>query len=93
MYISIKSAKEFVCLDCHVCTFCINEYYMVYRRIWKKINPKINGMLCIGCVEKRLGRKLNTKDFTKCSLNKDILSGELLSSRRLVKRINTLETK
>ena len=28
-----------------------------------------DGMLCIGCLEKRIGRKLRRQDFTDCPLN------------------------
>lgn len=65
----MKSHKGFACMDCKKDTW--NEYYMVYSRIWKKANPKFKGKLCIGCIEKRLGRKLNEKDFTKVLVNTD----------------------
>ncbi len=54
-------------MDCKKDTW--NEYYMLYSRIWKKANSKIEGKLCINCVEARLGRKLSKKDFTKALVN------------------------
>ncbi len=42
---------------------------MVRSNIWKKANPKIKGMLCIDCLETRLGRKLTKSDFTKAPIN------------------------
>ncbi len=57
----------FECMDCHTDTW--DEYYMVYNSVWKKANPKLNGKLCIGCLEARLGRKLTPKDFTKRKVN------------------------
>lgn len=59
--------KSFICIGCKKDTW--DEYYMVYTRIWKKVNPKVKGMLCINCVETRLGRKLNKKDFTTAIVN------------------------
>lgn len=59
--------KKFHCIDCNKDTW--NEYYMLYSKVWKKANPKNNGMLCIDCLESRLGRKLTKKDFTKAVVN------------------------
>lgn len=63
----MKSHKDFVCMDCKKDVW--NEYYMLYSHVWKKANPKVNGKLCIGCVENRLGRKLTKKDFTTLPVN------------------------
>jgi len=64
-----KFRNNFLCLDCGKDTFR-NEYYMLRNPVWKKANPKIKGMLCIKCVEKRLGRKLTKKDFADVPLNR-----------------------
>lgn len=55
---------HFDCLDCHKDTSRAKEYYMVQHNLWRQtgMRPK-NGMLCIGCLEKRLGRRLNADDF------------------------------
>jgi hypothetical protein len=38
------------------------EVYVVHDKVWRKAgNPP--GCLCIGCLEKRLGRHLTRKDF------------------------------
>ena len=54
-------------MDCKKDTW--DEYYMLYSSVWKRANPKVKGKLCIKCVEKRLGRKLTKKDFTKALVN------------------------
>ncbi len=61
---------DFHCLDCGQDTghHGLREYYMLRDAIWKKI-CNIRGMLCIGCVERRLGRVLTRSDFTACPLN------------------------
>lgn len=59
------------CLDCT--KSCnqdgLNEYYMVQAAVWHAANPKGRGMLCIGCLESRLGRRLTPADFTSAPIN------------------------
>jgi hypothetical protein len=41
-----------------------SEVYMVREKIWKAAGMEpYGGCLCIGCLEKRIGRKLKRKDF------------------------------
>ena len=74
----IPDFRKYICADCSVNTLEINEYYSVHNNLWKeaiKIEPilnekerKKNGkwtMLCIGCLEQRLGRELTCEDFRK----------------------------
>jgi len=76
----------FNCLDCGVNTADNYEYYMVKNKIWRKAHPEDDGMLCIGCLEVRLGRVLTHKDFTSAPIN-DTING-WRQSERLVRRIN-----
>jgi hypothetical protein len=64
-----KSTRPYLCMDCRVDTSKIGEYYMVQDHLWRAVNPKIEGMLCVGCLEKQLGRELNFTDFTLCPVN------------------------
>ena len=57
------------CLGCKLNLLRAEEYYMVHDHIWEYVNPKIDGMLCIGCVESRLGRRLCPHDFTDAPVN------------------------
>ena len=62
------------CVDCRIDTAIIEEYYMVRREIWERctaINER-SKMLCIGCLEKRLGRTLIRSDFIDCLLNQSL---------------------
>lgn len=78
-----KATFDFHCLDCGVNTGAIGEYYMLHDAVWKRINPKGKGMLCIGCAEKRLGRMLTPDDFAPVDANKiDNQSTRLLSRMR-----------
>lgn len=60
---------RFFCMDCDSDTYVTQQYYMLKDRLWKNVNPKVDGMLCLGCAENRLGRSLNRKDFKRTRLN------------------------
>jgi hypothetical protein len=41
-----------------------SEVYIVQNAVWKKAGMEsYGGCLCVGCLEKRIGRKLKPKDF------------------------------
>ena len=67
--------SAFDCVECKVNTLRapkgIGEYYMVKHFVWALTNGG-KGMLCIGCVEKQIGRELTPNDFLDCPLNKDM---------------------
>ena len=45
---------------------CQSEVYQVRAPIWKQANMEpFGGCLCVGCLEKRLGRRLKPKDFLR----------------------------
>lgn len=56
----------FDCVLCGVDTF--DEYYFVRDALWRTHGSHV-GMLCVGCLEKQMGRKLTHSDFTKCEVN------------------------
>lgn len=63
------SLKRFLCRDCRFNTFD-DEYYMVKDTVWKAAKMRSNnGMLCIGCLETRLGRRLMAADFIGAPIN------------------------
>jgi hypothetical protein len=74
----------FTCLDCEICTNCIYEYYMVTDDVWSQAHPKSRGMLCLGCLENRLGRKLTGEDFPILPVNSSDL---FFQSERLTNRL------
>lgn len=45
-----------------------HDYYMLNHDIWIQINGKKDGMLCMNCVEEKLGRKLEANDILPCYL-------------------------
>lgn len=43
-----------------------SEVYMVRNRVWEAAGMEpMGGCLCIGCLERRLGRRLKPKDFLR----------------------------
>jgi hypothetical protein len=62
------------------------ELYAVRNRVWKKTGLKTwGGCLCVGCIEKRIGRKLKPKDFER-----DHPFNSLPGTRRLLERRDDL---
>jgi hypothetical protein len=66
------AGEGFECADCEVNTFQepvgISEYYMVLDPIWEEHGVG-KGMLCIGCLENRMGRELTPADFNEYPVN------------------------
>ena len=64
-----KSRRRFLCVDCRMDTGKIGEYYFIHTPLWLSVVGSKTGMLCVGCLEKRLGRKLRRNDFTNAWIN------------------------
>lgn len=64
-----KSRTRFRCMDCGEDTGKIHEFYFVQTELWFGVVGSTHGMLCIGCLENRLNRRLCRSDFTDCFLN------------------------
>lgn len=79
------------CVDCGVDTYArgVDEYYMVHNEVWAAAGmlPR-DGMLCIGCLEARLGRRLTAVDFTDVPVN-DLRWGWHGSARLLSRLTDT----
>ena len=61
-----------------------SEVYMVRESVWKKAGMAgkwAEGCLCIGCLEKRIGRRLKPKDFSDHPFNQIPGSARLLNRR------------
>lgn len=53
-----------VCMDCGYDVEAGGEYcHPLKDKVWLKINPQDDGVLCFKCMEKRLGRCLSKADF------------------------------
>lgn len=67
-----EELKEFDCVDCSENTsrWFLAEYYMVDFDLWNSVMGSQNtGMLCIGCLEARIGRELTSADFIEAPIN------------------------
>lgn len=86
-----KKPKARINVDCWYCHDCRTdvrlEYYMVHDTVWQEAQGR-NGFffLCIGCLENRLGRRLQSLDFTGCYINRD---PNLPRTHRLTSRMQT----
>lgn len=76
------TSDDFKCLDCDQNTSVMDEYYMVQFELWGSVT-KGDGMLCIGCLETRLDRKLVAADFIDAPINQ----GSCPQSARLLDRL------
>lgn len=76
------TAETFHCIDCGDCTVEKQEYYMVKRSIWRDAVPEHKGMLCISCLETRMGRELNREDFLLVPVNLSARHSDLLMKRK-----------
>jgi hypothetical protein len=64
---------RWLCLDCRKNTLHTDDYYMLRNKLWRQIVPREqrHGMLCLSCMERRLGRPLCPGDFLKDNPNID----------------------
>jgi hypothetical protein len=66
--------KNSPCRDCGIDTLPAGwdaraEWYMVHDEIWSAAGMPPRGYLCIGCLQRRLGRELTRDDFTDALVN------------------------
>jgi hypothetical protein len=57
-------SRRLLCVDCGVDTLATGQYYIVRRPVWAASGlGRQDGMLCLDCLERRLGRRLRNEDF------------------------------
>ena len=83
---SKNSRRRFLCADCGVDTGKIGEFYFLKTKLWLTVMSSIYGMLCVGCLESRLRRKLAKEDFTDATINNSKYGSK---SQRLCSRLIT----
>ncbi len=76
--------EDFRCWNCNTST--LNEHYMVKNDVWDSGGIDRDKLLCIGCLESRIGRELTGKDFMLVPLNYIPYP----RSERLINRLQTL---
>jgi hypothetical protein len=74
---TVTEQEDGPCADCGIATIPDgdgdDEYYMVDDRVWKAARAPLDGFLCIGCLERRLGWELRACYFTDAPVNAWIL--------------------
>lgn len=88
MYTGVMTENNFNCWDCNIDTILIGEYYMVTNGVWEAATEDCytDVMLCIGCLESRLGGRLTAEDFTDAPINTGLIFPQ---SARLQERLAT----
>jgi hypothetical protein len=58
-----KRDSNWLCLDCRKDTW--DEYYFVHNHLWRRAvdRSQRHGMLCLSCLQLRIGRPLRSDDF------------------------------
>lgn len=82
----LDGSVQTYCRDCSARVREIGERYVVHDKVWP-IEPD-GGVLCVGCIEARIGRRLLPEDFTDCAGNR----GYWPRSQRLDDRLNPRDT-
>jgi hypothetical protein len=57
------------CLDCDIDTIELGDFYGVNDSVWLEAVPDGKGMLCLLCLQVRLGRRLTLADFDTAPIN------------------------
>jgi len=86
-------AEDVLCDDCGLVVIGLrsheHEWFMVHDEVWAEAGMPIDekheysgeGVLCVGCLEQRLGRRLTSKDFPQLPVNDLDWQSERLRSR------------
>jgi len=65
-----EGRARWLCIDCGADTYANEQYYMLRPGLWRSINHKVDGMLCLRCAERRLRRGLTSRDFADAKVNR-----------------------
>lgn len=66
----MKSRKKWLCLTCGIDTGKAGEHYMLKDETWFLVHNSKEGMYCVRCFEKKLGRRLTKQDFNNSHVNR-----------------------
>lgn len=77
------------CSDCKIDTFLGTEnYYTVTDKLWQNFGYG-NGMICLKCFKKRMGREFIKNDFPQLSIN--IIKNTFVRELNGLKILTTIE--
>lgn len=74
--------SQFLCVDCEESVTDKGEFFLVHDELLQEVELE-EGLLCVSCFEKRLGRELQYFDFTSAMVtsSREINKSELLAKR------------
>jgi hypothetical protein len=81
--VDMKDPRPLGDVNCDDCGHDYDEYYMVRNDVWRAAGLH-RGLLCVGCLERRIGRQLHQQDFKDVETNEP---GTFRQSLRLRKRM------
>lgn len=69
-HMRLTTDEQWKCVDCDKDTLnsSSKDYYMVTDKLWDKYGVG-ERMLCMECMETRIGHKLTPEDISDCSIN------------------------
>ena len=79
---SISGDDNWICKDCKKdCFIDDKDYYMIQNELWNKHGVG-EGMLCMDCIEERIGHPLTKEDILSCILTRshNPYTSEILNS-------------
>jgi hypothetical protein len=83
--VDMKDPRLLTDANCHDCGHDYDEYFMVRNDVWRASGLH-RGLLCVGCLEGRIGRQLHQQDFKDVETNRP---GTFPQSLRLRTRLRT----
>jgi len=86
---STRQRRRFLCLGCKEDTGKLMEFYFIHTELWVEATGSKEGMLCVGCLEERIGRELTPDDFPDVTINKSQYGPK---SQRLTDRMSHGQT-
>jgi hypothetical protein len=71
-HLTKQEQRHWKCLDCgRNCFLYRRDYYMVTNEVWVSIGMKRTQMLCMDCLEGRLGHSLEKKEILDCEVTRE----------------------
>lgn len=87
-HFSRREIARHKCLDCGVNVIKIGDYCMLQPDLWqRKLHLKWTDNMCIACVEVRIGRKLNVRDFLTFPSVEGFARSDILDDRIVGDRV------
>jgi hypothetical protein len=93
-WVVVDDGHDGRCGDCGTDTIESGEFYMVHDALWAQAQSagRPCDLLCVGCIEARIGRRLRANDFNAAPLNGFAACGRSARLRARLRGWNRLLT-